>query len=715
MDTYNMASTHLLLADVFVLQGKFPEALHEYTQIRDSLIENRHLYEKNYSRNRNLILTLIKSGLVKEALKLIEPAREAAEKYFGEKSAERAELLGLRAMGRLAMNKEREALVDFIQAAPVLTAQKDIGFRGHLILEAYLDLLSRIQGKPEEQKLGEEAAAVAFRLAGLMGSRTVQSALGESSARAAAAHDPDLADLVRRDQDRLKQVTALEKILSDVMNIPAEEQRSEGVRQLKETIATLNRAGIVLQEEINRRFPKYADFIQPKSVSSLDLQRLLRSGEALLTIYTTDNKTYIWSIPQRGKIRFHTAPLGRKDLERIVIDIRKSLDVNLFTFGDIPEFDTALAYRLYAEILQPVDEGWKNASDLIIVNSGPLGQLSLSLLPTEPVHPEMDKEILFARYRSIPWLIRKASVTMIPSVNALVTLRSLPEGDQKRKAFAGFGDPIFNLEQLAMDGSSRSNAPMNQETTSENIRLAGRGINLQIRGVRITGKSNLDDDKMVSTKLNQLDRLPDTAEEIRSIARVLNADATSSIFLGKDFSQHRIMMMNLSDRRVIAFATHALVPGDLDGLDQPALALSSPAVTGEKEDGLLTMDEILKLKLNADWVVLSACNTGASEGKGAEAVSGFGKAFFYAGTRALLVTMWSVETTSARKLVTGIFQSQEENKSLSRTQALRKSMLNLIDKETLKDETTGKIIASYAHPFFWAPFVIVGDPGISNY
>jgi CHAT domain-containing protein len=216
---------------------------------------------------------------------------------------------------------------------------------------------------------------------------------------------------------------------------------------------------------------------------------------------------------------------------------------------------------------------------------------------------------------------------------------------------------------------------------------------------------------MISTQLNQLDRLPDTSEELKSIARVLGSNPDNDVFLGKNCSKHRIQTMNLSDRKFIAFATHALVPGDLDGLDQPALALSSPAVTGEKEDGLLTMDEILKLKLNADWVILSACNTGASGGKGVEAVSGLGKAFFYAGTRALLVTMWSVETTSARKLVTGIFQSQEENKALSRAQALRKSMLNLIDKETLKDEISGKIVASYAHPLFWAPFIIVGDPG----
>ena len=118
----------------------------------------------------------------------------------------------------------------------------------------------------------------------------------------------------------------------------------------------------------------------------------------------------------------------------------------------------------------------------------------------------------------------------------------------------------------------------------------------------------------------------------------------------------------------------------------------------------------MKLKLNADWVVLSACNTGAAEGAGAEAVSGLGKAFFYAGTRALLVTMWPVETTSAKQLVKGTFQFLNQNKALSRSGAIRESMLELIDKKQLVDNT-GKIVLSYAHPIFWAPFVMVGDPG----
>ena len=236
-------------------------------------------------------------------------------------------------------------------------------------------------------------------------------------------------------------------------------------------------------------------------------------------------------------------------------------------------------------------------------------------------------------------------------------------------------------------------------------------MKVQVRGIRISEKGNLDKQEITSIRLSQLQRLPDTAEEIKSIAQILNADMAGNVFLEKEASEHRIKTMDLTDRKIIAFATHALAPGDLDGLDQPALALSSPEVTGEKEDGLLTMDEILKLKLNADWVILSACNTGASGGAGQEAVSGLGRAFFYAGARSLLVSLWPVETTSATKLTTGIFAAQKADASLSHAQALRKSMLNLLDNERFVDPATGKIVASYAHPLFWAPFNIVGETG----
>ena len=128
-------------------------------------------------------------------------------------------------------------------------------------------------------------------------------------------------------------------------------------------------------------------------------------------------------------------------------------------------------------------------------------------------------------------------------------------------------------------------------------------------------------------------------------------------------------------------------------------------------DGLLTMDEILGLRLNADWVVLSACNTAAGQGAGAEAVSGLGRAFFYAGARALLVSHWPVETTSALALTTELFRRQSANPRLTRAHALRHTMNWLIDEGEFVDSATRQTVFSYAHPIFWAPFALVGDSG----
>src|SRR6185436_201676 len=146
------------------------------------------------------------------------------------------------------------------------------------------------------------------------------------------------------------------------------------------------------------------------------------------------------------------------------------------------------------------------------------------------------------------------------------------------------------------------------------------------------------------------------------------------------------------------------------GLTQPALALTAPEVADIDGDGLLTVEEILSLKLNADWVVLSACNTAAGAGAGAEAVSGLGRAFFYAGARTLLVTNWSVHSASARDLVTDLFRRQANDANLTRAEALRQAMLASMDGPGFRD-AAGKTLFAYAHPMFWAPYSIIGDGG----
>jgi CHAT domain-containing protein len=206
-----------------------------------------------------------------------------------------------------------------------------------------------------------------------------------------------------------------------------------------------------------------------------------------------------------------------------------------------------------------------------------------------------------------------------------------------------------------------------------------------------------------------LEALPDTRDEINAIARALTADLKSDTFFGAQATRQKVMGADLMHRRVVAFATHGLVAGDLPGLDQPALALAPGSGKGIY-DGLLKLEDILKLSLDADLVVLSACNTAAADGVGAEAVSGLGRGFFYAGARAVLATHWSVETVSARQLVTHLFERYAQDASLSRAQALRHAMVTLMDTAVATDER-GAPVNAYAHPAFWAPYALYGDPG----
>jgi CHAT domain-containing protein len=213
-----------------------------------------------------------------------------------------------------------------------------------------------------------------------------------------------------------------------------------------------------------------------------------------------------------------------------------------------------------------------------------------------------------------------------------------------------------------------------------------------------------------SAELSLLPRLPDTADELKSIAVALQSDPSKVLHLGTQANEQNVKTLDLTRYKIVVFATHGLVPGELNGLHQPALALTAPGVAGHDGDGLLTMEEILALKLDADWVVLSACNTGAGAGAGAEAASGLGRAFFYAGTRAILVTNWSVHSVSARELVTDLFARQAKDGRLSRGEALRQAMMQLLDKGGFADER-GKMLFAYAHPLFWAPYTIIGDGG----
>jgi CHAT domain-containing protein len=176
------------------------------------------------------------------------------------------------------------------------------------------------------------------------------------------------------------------------------------------------------------------------------------------------------------------------------------------------------------------------------------------------------------------------------------------------------------------------------------------------------------------------------------------------IKLGLAATVTAVKQSKLDDYRIVYFTTHALGAGALQNCiktEEPALVFTIPEKPSDLDDGLLPASEAAELKLNADWVVLSACNTASSDGVGAEALSGLARAFIYAGGKSLVVSHWDVSDQATRKLMSNLFEISKDRPDLSHGEMMRQATLSLLDAATSDEQ---------AHPRVWGPFVVVGEP-----
>ena len=524
-------------------------------------------------------------------------------------------------------------------------------------------LANEIAAKYPEKR--DAMVAESFRVAQLAHSSSTARAVAGMAARFAAGTDA-LAAAVRERQDVAGRRQALDAALVRAVSRPPAERNDAAEAALRSELSTVAERLTALDAAIMRDFPKYAELSDPQPLTVAAAQALLAPDEALLHYVVGRNGTWLWAIRPHGAA-FYRIAIGKKALATEVRVLRAYLDPEFNP--DVQPFPAARAYAMYRKIFAPALKMLSGVHQVLIVPEGALESLPFAVLVTKPpAHNPKNADDA----RAVAWLARIYATTILPGASALKALRVFAAHDEAPSPFAGIGDPLLGRGPAGLRGLSKSA--------------------VLVRG----GHADVD-------QLRALPRLPETATEIRLIAKFLGA-GEDDLYLGPRASEPLLTHADLERYRVIEFATHGLMSGELAGLAEPALVLTPPQMATPENDGLLTASKIATLKLDADWVVLSACNTAAGDGTpDAGGLSGLAKAFFYAGSRAVLVSHWPVSSRAAVRLTTGAFAALAKEPAIGRAEALRRSEMALLDDTSLP--------AAFSHPMAWAPFVLAGEGG----
>lgn len=504
--------------------------------------------------------------------------------------------------------------------------------------------------------LGNQDADI-FRASQYANSSVADQMIALVAAREAAGNAP-LADLIRQAQDA-------ERARDDArLQLAAEYAKSDDDRNasreqtLDGTVKANSARADSLLVQVKQQFPQYADMSNPGPAELRDVQSALGAREAMLVYVVGVNKSYGLLVTRNG-MDVQELKATQQQLADDIADLRKAF---VPTLGKLPPFSLKTAYGLYQNLLQPFEGKLVGIDHLIVVPNGTIANLPLSLLVTQAPN-EGD-------YANAAWLIRRVAVSNVPSPRAFLSLRTERENHRPApRGFLGVSNPAYS----GANGEAGAKA------------LSALAVSCREQG------------PIPADLLRALPPLPETAHEVQAVsARVAGGNAT--ILSGANANEAELRNQALDQYAVVYFATHGILPGEIHCAGEPGLALSPGRGNSTATDGFLSASEIAQLKLNADLVVLSACNTAEGGGTtyGGGALEGLADSFFAAGARAVLASHWQVPSGATERLMIGVFDRAGRGGS-DLAQSLRQSQLMLISS------------AGTAHPFNWAAFTIIGD------
>lgn len=492
-----------------------------------------------------------------------------------------------------------------------------------------------------------------FRAAQLVNSGVADQTIARVAAREAAG-DPALAKMVAdlQNAQRVRDDARLELVAE---NAKPDDERNAGLVAHYEADVKTSQANVdALQAKVAQAYPDYARLADPGPVALADFQRQLSPGEAFVG-FVIGAKSSFALVVTPSAIAARPLTATTQSLADDVAALRGAFVPKL---GRLSDFSLKSSYALYQQLLAPAEPALAGVHHVIVAPGSDLDSLPLSLLVTS--EPQ-------GGYGNADWLVKRMAVSQIPSPRAYVSLRAENHGAAPRPFF-GVGNPAFT-------GDATS----------------GRALSALAAACGSGGPAD-------PALLRALPPLPGTAAEVQAVGASFGAQS-GSILLGNGATEAAVRGARLGDYRVLYFATHGMLPGELHCQAEPGLVLTPGSASSTANDGLLTASEIAALKLNADLVVLSACNTAASGGTrlGGGALEGLADAFFAAGARAVIASHWQVPSAATQKLMTGVFQRYAGSRDLA--ESLRQSQLALIANPAT------------AHPFNWAAFTLIGDAG----
>ena len=543
------------------------------------------------------------------------------------------------------------------------------------------------------------------------GSYAAQS-LAQMAARGAAGN-AKLVGLVRERQDLVEEWRKHDEFRNGLLSIPPDQRNGAAETENNAWMVTTNARVEEIDTELEDKFPDHAALASALPLRIAEVQSLLGEGEALVfflhtpEVSQTPDESFIWVVTKTGG-RWARAGMGPVALSEAVQTLRCGLDAascasgantasTAAGAGAPAPFSHELAHRLYKALFGQVEDLIKGKS-LLIVPTGPLAQLPFQVLQTKPPATFTD-----SASKKADWLIRHHALTVLPAVSSLKALRRVARPSMASKPLIGFGNPLFDGERASTaqgtdfkERAALARAKQRCPDSPQRRTASLSGAQAVVQPVRMRG--GLADTAFLRIQAP----LPETADELCAVAQDLGANP-AEIRLGARATEREIKRLSaageLAKYRIVHFATHGALAGAVPGNAEPGLLLTPPEAPSEEDDGYLSAPEIAALKLDADWVILSACNTAAGGVQNAEALSGLARAFIYAQARAMLVSHWAVNSDAAVKLITGAVHRLAADKAIGRAEALRRSMLALIDHGSQQE----------AHPAFWAPFVLVGE------